>query len=73
MASILIKGIPEDLHRRLRARAERNRRSMNQEAMTILESAVNDVPPVVLPKHPVKPVRKVTAKMITAGIRRGRK
>jgi len=73
MASILIKGISDEVHRRLRARAERNRRSMNQEAVTIIESAVSDVPPVALPKHPVKPVRKVTAKMIADGIRRGRK
>lgn len=71
MAAIVLKDVPDRLHRRLKERAERNRRSMAQEALTILEQAMHDVPPVVLPK-PIKPLRKVTAAMVAAGIREGR-
>lgn len=42
MAQILLRDVPDDVHERLRQRAEANRRSMNQEAVTILEEAVRD-------------------------------
>jgi plasmid stability protein len=71
MASLLLKNISRQLHERLKTRAEHNRRSMTQEAFTILEQALLDVPPVRLPK-PVKPLKRVTAEMIAAGIREGR-
>lgn len=41
MASILIKNPPENIHRWLRATAERNRRSMNQQAIIWLQWCVN--------------------------------
>lgn len=40
MAAILLKNIPEALRLRLQARAKQNRRSMNQEALVILEQAL---------------------------------
>ncbi|MBM3532037.1 MAG: TraY domain-containing protein [Alphaproteobacteria bacterium] len=38
MASHTLKNLPPELHRRLRTSAERNRRSLNQEAQAVLES-----------------------------------
>lgn len=40
MASITLKDVPRRLHQRLRARAAKNRRSLNQEALACLEQAV---------------------------------
>lgn len=48
MASILIKNIPPDLHARLRRAADRDRRSLNKEVITLLEAAL-DARPVELP------------------------
>ena len=45
MASLTLKDIPKDLHRQLRVRAERNRRSLSQEALACLELAVAGAPP----------------------------
>lgn len=42
MAGLLIKDLPGDLHRKLKSRAAANRRSLSAEAMTILESALDD-------------------------------
>lgn len=40
MPSLTLKDIPKRLHQRLRERAERNRRSLSQEAIACLERAV---------------------------------
>lgn len=40
MASITLKDIPKRLHHQLRARAVRNRRSLNQEALACLEQVM---------------------------------
>ncbi len=40
MATLTLKNLPDDLHRRLKARAERNHRSLNREAIRLLEQAV---------------------------------
>lgn len=37
MPNITLKDVPEKVHRRLKERAERHRRSMNSEAIRILE------------------------------------
>jgi antitoxin FitA len=42
MAGLLIKDVPNDLHRKLKARAAANHRSLSSEALTILESALHD-------------------------------
>ena len=42
MAGLLIKDLPKDLHRKLKARAAANRRSLSSEALTILETALHD-------------------------------
>ena len=38
--SLSVKNVPDDVARRLRARAKRNRRSLQGELLAILESAV---------------------------------
>ena len=40
MPTLTLKDVPDDLHARLRARAERHHRSLNREAIACLESAV---------------------------------
>lgn len=40
MPSLTLKDIPKRLHQQLRERAERNRRSLSQEAIACLEQAV---------------------------------
>ena len=44
MATLTLKNLPDDLHRRLKARAERNHRSLNREAIRLLEQAVASEP-----------------------------
>lgn len=72
MAALVLKKLPDDLHRRLKEEAQRNRRSMSQEAVVALERGLGFVPLVRLPK-PIQPLKKVTAQMIAAGIREGRR
>ena len=45
MASLTLKDIPKALHHQLRARAERNRRSLSQEALACLEIAIAEASP----------------------------
>lgn len=40
MATITLKDVPAELHRRLKEGAERNRRSMNSEALVCLEQVL---------------------------------
>lgn len=42
MPRLLIRDVPNGLHRKLKARAAANRRSLNSEALAILESALYD-------------------------------
>ncbi len=45
MASLTLKGIPSELMQRLREIAERERRSLNQQAILILERALSSPRP----------------------------
>ncbi len=40
MAGLLIRDLPNQLHRKLRERAQQNRRSMAKEALSLLERAL---------------------------------
>ena len=40
MSTLTIRGVPDELHRRLKERAERNRRSLNAETVLLLEQAL---------------------------------
>ena len=42
--NLSVKNVPDDLAERLRRRAERNRRSLQRELLSILEAAVGHVP-----------------------------
>lgn len=44
MPTLTLKNIPVDLHARLKASAERNRRSLNSEILARLESGVSPAP-----------------------------
>jgi plasmid stability protein len=44
MITITIKGIPKETHRELKKRAAAHRRSLNSEAIAVLESGVRSVP-----------------------------
>ncbi|GAB4108334.1 MAG: hypothetical protein Kow001_05000 [Acidobacteriota bacterium] len=40
MVTFTVKGLPEDVHRRLKERARRRRRSLNAEVIATLEQSV---------------------------------
>ena len=44
MITMTIKGIPKETHRELKKRAAEHRRSLNSEAIAVLESSVRSVP-----------------------------
>ena len=44
MPTLTLKDIPPELHRRLKARALRNRRSLNREAIECLRAATGAAP-----------------------------
>lgn len=58
MPSILLKNLPENLHRSLKARAARNHRSLNKEAIALLEAGV---------AAPAPPVDEALARLFAAG------
>jgi plasmid stability protein len=41
MSTVTVKDLPEKLHRQLKARALRNRRSLNSEIIAVLEAAAS--------------------------------
>ena len=45
-ASLSIKNVPDDVVERLRARAVRNRRSLQGELLDLIERAVDEVPTI---------------------------
>ena len=70
MASILIKNVPKPLKEHLQREAERNRRSLNQQVLSILEQA-SAMPHVPLP-NPIKPRKPFTHEWLMKVIREGR-
>jgi len=75
MAALVIKNLPDSLHRRLKEEAARNRRSMTQQALAILENALAGAPGVAN-KEPPRPVdlkAQHDHKWIYASIRGGRR
>lgn len=45
MATLVIRNLPEPLHRKLKERAERNHRSLTKEAVALIEAAVAGASP----------------------------
>jgi len=68
MASLMIRDLPVDLHERLKERARANRRSLNKEALVILEEALGagGWPPSIeeLDKLRVRGARLLTQEML---------
>ena len=72
MAALLLKPVSKDLHRWLKQEAQRNRRSMTQQAMLILEQArLRPVPPVPPPAR-IKPLKPFTQGWLRKAIEEGR-
>ena len=58
MASVLIKNLPDELHRRLKLRAERHHRSLNKEVIALIEAVLGgqpaeDPPKPATPRNPL--------------------
>lgn len=54
MSTLVLKNVPDALHHRLREQAERNRRSVTQEAISLIETGITvpRLPPTLSP--PIK-------------------
>jgi plasmid stability protein len=71
MATLVLKGVPEDLRRELKGRAEEHRRSVTQEAIGILEMALKRVH-IKPPAKPLKLKSPVRMSQIVGIIRESR-
>lgn len=74
MAALLIKDLPPRLHQRLKAEARRQRRSMTQQALALLEQGLEAAPPRTadLLGPPIRPVKPIPPKEIVRLIRSAR-
>ena len=71
MPSLLIKKLPEEIHKKLKASALRNRRSVTQETIVILQEHLETPKAVEFPK-PWKLSEPRRQRDLPDGIRRGR-
>jgi hypothetical protein len=71
MPALLIKNVPPEVHEWLKREAERNRRSMTQQAIVILEEGMQRFRPVRFPA-PVQTRTVLTAEFIDRAKREGR-
>jgi plasmid stability protein len=73
MSTLVIKNLPDDLHARLKDQAERNRRSVTQEAISLIQ--VGLITPRIAPRLP-PPIKlkggAITTREIEAAIDEGR-
>jgi plasmid stability protein len=63
--NLSVKNVPDELAEKLRARAQRNRRSLQRELLSILEAAVEErgaSPPDAEPPHRGLTVEQVAAR-----------
>ena len=73
MPGLLIKDVPDELHKKLRETAARHRRSMTQEALVLLEEGLRRaVSPAELPP-PLSGRIAMTRQFAFRGRREGRK
>jgi plasmid stability protein len=72
MPALLIKDLPPELHAKLKREAARNHRSMNRQALVMLEQAMNLSAPPELPP-PAKGKFLLTDKWLKTAKREGRK
>lgn len=71
MPALVIKNLPPELHRRLKERARNHHRSMTQEAIEILENALQAKTPPPWPP-PLKGTSPITNDFIDWAKRQGR-
>lgn len=71
MPGLLIKSIPREVHEWLKREAERNRRSMTQQAIVVFEERMRRFQPVRFPP-PVRTRTVLTAQFIDQAKREGR-
>ena len=71
MPSLLLKNVPEDLRKKLKEEAELHHRSMNKEAVALLEQALYRPRIATLPP-PVKTRTRLTADWVTKAKKWGR-
>lgn len=72
MPGFVIKDLPKGLHRRLKARAARHRRSMTKEALALLEQALAARPPQAHAPPPFKGRFPLSDKFLDEAKRKGR-
>ncbi len=71
MPALLIKDIPPEVHKWLKAEAERNRRSMTQQAICVFEERMRRFQPLSFPP-PTRTRTPLTAQFIDQAKREGR-
>ncbi len=71
MAALLIKNLPHDVHEWLKREAERNRRSMTQQAIVVFEERMRRFRPVRFPP-PARTRTLLTTEFIDRAKREGR-
>lgn len=73
MSTLVIRNFPEHLHAQLKARAQRNHRSLNSETVVVLESALrHPAPPTLSPPLKLKGGHRPSIEDIEAAIAAGR-
>ncbi len=71
MAALLIKDLPPEVHEWLKREAARNRRSMTQQAIVVLEERMRRFRPVKFPP-PARSRTRLTPEFIDQAKREGR-
>ncbi len=75
MPSLLIKDVPQEIHAWLKREADRNRRSMTQEALVVFEERMagtfRTVPKMTY-ERPARLRKAVSTEWVVAAIREGR-
>ena len=71
MPSLILRNLPEEVHHRLRARAQQHHRSMTKEAVSILERELLASDPVKLPPV-VEATRPSPGNLIDEAVEEGR-
>ncbi|MFP4302782.1 MAG: FitA-like ribbon-helix-helix domain-containing protein [Spirochaetaceae bacterium] len=71
MPSLILRDLPEEVHKRLGDRAHRHHRSMTKEAVSILERELLNSGPVKLPPV-VSGARPIPTQLIDEAIEEGR-
>lgn len=72
MPGLVIKNLPRELHRKLKAQAARHRRSMTKEVLVVLERGLGADGPTVPEPPPFKGRIRLADKLLARAKREGR-